>query len=88
MAHRVNSMLQSQLRAEFVALNAKMDSVRTELRADMSSVRTELRTEISSLRTVLRADISSVRTELHDDFRQTLKDREVRSPCGCALDVC
>ena len=70
-------MLQSQLRAEFVALNAKMDSVRTELR-----------TEISSLRTVLRADISSVRTELHDDFRQTLKDREVRSPCGCALDVC
>ena len=77
MAHRVSSMLQSQLRAEFVALNAKMDSVRTELR-----------TEISSLRTVLRADISSVRTELHDDFRQTLKDREVRSPCGCALDVC
>ena len=77
MAHRVSSLLQSQLRAEFVALNAKMDSVRTELR-----------TEISSLRTVLRADISSVRTELHDDFRQTLKDREVRSPCGCALDVC
>ena len=66
MAHRVNSMLQSQLRAEFVTLNAKMDSVRTEL----------------------RMDISSGRTELRDDFRQTLKDREVRSPCGCALDVC
>ena len=59
-------MLQSQLRAEFVALNAKMDSVRTEL----------------------RTDIASGRTELRDDFRQTLKDREVRSPCGCALDVC
>ena len=66
MAHRVNSMLQSQLRAEFVALTAKIDSVRTEL----------------------RTGIASGRTELRDDFRQTLKDREVRSPCGCALDVC
>ena len=42
MAHRVNSMLQSQLRAEFVTLNANMDSVRTELRTDISSVRTDL----------------------------------------------
>ena len=88
MAHRVSSMLQSQLRAEFVALNAKMDSMRTELRTDISSLRTTLRTDISSVRTALRTDISSVRTDLHDDFRQTLKDYEVRSPCGCALDVC
>ena len=88
MAHRVNSMLQSQLRAEFVALNAKMDSVRTELRTDIASVRTELRTDIASGRTELRTDFASGRTELRDDFRQTLKDREVRSPCGCALDVC
>jgi hypothetical protein len=67
---RVTKSVQDILHAEFKTLNAKIESSNTALNA-----------KIESSSTALNAKIESSNTALTNNFRQAMKDREVRSPC-------
>jgi hypothetical protein len=84
---RVTKSVQDTLRTEFsslrtdvAALNAKIESSSTALNAKIESSNTALNAKIESSNTALNAKIESSGNTLAKNFRQTMKDREVRIP--------
>jgi len=72
------SSLRTELRTDLASMNAKIESSGAALNAKVesssSSLRTELRTDLASM----NAKIESSGAALSSNFRQLMKDREVR----------